>query len=123
MVNICIDTFLTIPNNSKVGKILWPSWIKDLIASIVIVLASINQVASVGSKIILEKDWIIVVSRTEKDRLANINSVLQTIDLTTFAIAPLVAGLIFEFISYWAVAVFIGGLNLVNVVLQIILLK
>ena len=110
-------------NAFKVGKNIWPLWIPDLIASITIVLAAMNQVASIGSKIILEKDWIIVVSRTEKDRLANINSVLQTIDLTTFAIAPLVAGLIFEFISYWAVALFIGGLNLVNVVLQIILLQ
>ena len=101
----------------------WPKWIPQLTAFLTILLAAVSQVASIGSKIILEKDWIVVVSRREKDRLAKINSVLQTIDLAAFAIAPLVAGLLFEFVNYWASAIFIGGWNLVSMVLQFILLK
>ena len=94
-----------------------------LVASVTILLAAISQIASVGSKIILEKDWIVVVSRQDEDCLAQINSVFTTIDLAAFAIAPLIAGLLFEFVSYWASAIFICGWNLISMGLQFILLK
>ena len=94
-----------------------------MVPIITIILADIGQIASVGSKIILEKDWIVVVSRKNDDRLAQINSVFRTIDLTTFAVAPLTAGLIFDFVNNWAAAIFIASWNLVSVIFEYILLK
>ncbi len=39
-----------------------PSWIGEAIPVVTIVLAAVAQVASVGSKIVVEKDWIVVIS-------------------------------------------------------------
>lgn len=39
-----------------------PSWVVEAIPIITIVLAAVAQVASVGSKIVVEKDWIVVIS-------------------------------------------------------------
>ena len=36
--------------------------LSNVIISVTIVLATISQVASVGSKIVVEKDWIVVIS-------------------------------------------------------------
>ena len=107
----------------QIGESYWPSWVPTLAKVVTILLADIAQVASVGSKIILEKDWIVVVSRNDEDRLAQINAVFRTIDLTTLSIAPLTAGLIFDFISNWAAAIFIAAWNLVSVIFEYLLLK
>ena len=107
----------------KVGESSWPTWLPTLAPIITIILADIAQVASVGSKIILEKDWIVVVSRNDDDRLAQINAVFRTIDLTTLSIAPLTAGLVFDFVSNWAAAIFIAIWNLVSVIFEYLLLK
>ena len=40
----------------------WPSWIVDGVPVIVIILATISRLASVGSKIVVEKDWVVVIS-------------------------------------------------------------
>ena len=107
----------------KVGEESWPSWLPTAAPIITIILATIAQVASVGSKIILEKDWIVVVSRNDDDRLAQINAVFRTIDLTTLSVAPLTAGLVFDFISNWAAAIFISVWNIVSVIFEYLLLK
>lgn len=46
----------------EIGKDSWPSWLPDAIPVITIILADIAQIASVGSKIVVEKDWIVVIS-------------------------------------------------------------
>ena len=40
----------------------WPSWIVEGVPVIVIILATISRLASVGSKIVVEKDWVVVIS-------------------------------------------------------------
>ena len=46
----------------KVGESSWPDWLPDAVPVITIFLAAIAQLASVGSKIVVEKDWIVVIS-------------------------------------------------------------
>ena len=46
----------------EVGKAYWPPWLPDIVPVITIILADIGQIASVGSKIVVEKDWIVVIS-------------------------------------------------------------
>ena len=106
----------------KLGQDSWPSWIPSVVPIITIILADIAHLGSVGSKILLEKDWIVVVSRKSQDRLAKINAVFTSIDLLAFMIGPLTAGLLFDFASYWVAATFIGILNLITLVIQFRLL-
>ena len=106
----------------KVEEEYWPTWLPTVTAIVTIILADVAQIGSIGSRIILEKDWIVVVSRKDDDRLAKINSVFTSIDLTAFLVGPLTAGLVFDFVSYWGAAVFIAVLNLVSLIFQYLLL-
>ena len=40
----------------------WTDWLPDVVPVVTIFLAAIAQLASVGSKIVVEKDWIVVIS-------------------------------------------------------------
>ena len=66
-----------------------------IVSTLAIVLASVGRLASSGVNIIIQKDWIVVVAGGDTDRLAAMNSILRTIELTTYAIAPAVAGCLF----------------------------
>ena len=46
----------------KIGENSWPTWLPQAVPIITIILADIAQIASVGSKIVVEKDWIVVIS-------------------------------------------------------------
>ena len=70
-----------------------PEWFDDLfkspeisvnvVSGVVIALATLANLASIGSKIVLEKDWVVVVAMNDPERLASMNAVFRTIDLTT----------------------------------------
>lgn len=61
--------------------------------------------------------------RDNDDRLAKVNAVFRTIDLATLSLAPLSAGLVFDFISNSAAAYFIAAWNMISVFLEYWLLK
>ena len=107
----------------KVGIEYWPSWIPDAVPIVTIILAAISQLASVGSKIVVEKDWIVVIADSNDDRLAQINAVFRTIDLTALTLSPLSAGLVFDLISNYAAAYFIAAWNVVSVIFEYLLLQ
>jgi iron-regulated transporter 1 len=88
---------------------------------ILIVFNVISNLASTGSKIAIEKDWVVVIAknlhkkainkmnndveetdeekRIFKKKLASVNATIRRIDLTTAIISPLVAGLIMSFFN------------------------
>ena len=107
----------------QVGQEHWPSWIPDVVPVITIILAALTQLASVGSKIVVEKDWIVVIAMNDDDRLAKINAVFRTIDLTALTLSPLSAGLVFDLVSNYAAAYFIAGWNVVSVIFEYLLLS
>ena len=78
--------------------------------------------ASQGSKIVVEKDWIVVIAREDNDRLAAMNSVFRTIDLTCLLVSPAVLGVVYDFIGPPAAAVFVAGWNVVSVFIEYALL-
>ena len=92
-----------------------PEWI---IPAIVILIAGIANLASVGSKIVVEKDWIVVVAGDDDNRLATMNAVFRTIDLTALVLSPSFAGLIFDFVSTEAAAAVIGIWNVISVAVE-----
>ncbi|CAG0887207.1 unnamed protein product, partial [Darwinula stevensoni] len=94
------------------------TWILVLMETVVIVLAAIAALASETSKIILEKDWIIVIAGNDNDRLANMNAVFRTIDLATFILAPTLVGAVMSFWNSVGAAIFLASWNLVSVIFE-----
>ena len=92
-----------------------PRWV---VPFIVILIANVGSLASVGQKIVVEKDWIVVVAGNNDNRLATMNAVFRTIDLTALVLSPSFAGLIFDFASAEVTAAVIGIWNLLSVVVE-----
>ena len=65
------------------GLRTWPEALVTAVPIVVILLAVVADLASVGSRIAVEKDWIVVISGNDNDQLAEMNSVFRTIDLVT----------------------------------------
>ena len=98
----------------------FPKWISP---TVVIVLSTIANLASVGLKITVEKDWIVLVAQDDEDRLAKLNATFRTIDLTCLVLTPMFAGFLFDFVSTVAAAMAIGGWNVVSVFVEYYFLK
>merc|ERR1719322_1414302 len=89
----------------------------------VITFSSIARLASSGTVIILQKDWIVVISENDTDYLAKMNSILRTIELTTYMLAPVISGQLFYFIGYIWTGIFIAGWNILSVICEYALLN
>merc|ERR1712038_2144862 len=87
-----------------------------------IILASMARLASSGVNIIIQKDWIVVIAENDTDRLAKMNSILRTIELTTYMLAPAAAGLLFTHLGFVVTGIVIAAWNLVSVSLEYLLL-
>ena len=93
-----------------------------IVSVVSILLASLARLASSGVNIIIQKDWIVVIANSDNDRLAKMNSILRTIELTTYMLAPAAGGLLFTYIGFVGTGVFIAAWNVFSVVLEYILL-
>merc|ERR1719219_2898933 len=87
-----------------------------------IIFASIARLASSGVNIIIQKDWIVVIAGNDTDRLAKMNSILRTIELTTYMLAPAAAGQLFTYLGFVLTGVIIAAWNVVSVCLEYLLL-
>jgi len=130
-------TFLTIQNTAVsvcalllAGFISYKSDIDEANLTLVtaavsvgaIVLASIARLASSGTNIIIQKDWIVVIAGEDTDQLAKMNSILRTIELTTYMLAPAAAGQLFTFFGFGYTGIIIAGWNIISVCLEYLLL-
>ena len=80
----------------------------------------IANLASVGSKISVEKDWVVVIAKGNKDFLAKMNSTLRTIDLLCLLVAPLLAGIVFDQVSFVIATLIVANKKKLNLELNII---
>lgn len=71
---------------------VWPQEITEAVPPITIIFAVIANLASVGTKIAVEKDWVVVIAGGNSDKLAKMNATFRTIDLLCLLVAPLLAG-------------------------------
>merc|ERR1712073_222648 len=86
-----------------------------IVSVLAIILASIARLSSSGVNIIIQKDWIVVIAENDTDRLAKMNSILRTIELTTYMLAPAAAGQLFTYLGFVLTGVFIAAWNVVSV--------
>eukprot|EP00095_Tigriopus_kingsejongensis_P004721 snap_masked-scaffold931_size79642-processed-gene-0.3 protein:Tk04721 transcript:snap_masked-scaffold931_size79642-processed-gene-0.3-mRNA-1 annotation:"putative ferroportin" len=96
------------------------SW--EMTALVAIAFGSVATLASVGSKILVEKDWVVIIAGGDDNRLATINATFRTIDLTCNVVAPILSGLVFQFTSYQMAAIGVGAWNLISMVVEYLLL-
>merc|ERR1712079_721646 len=93
-----------------------------IVSVLAIILASIARLSSSGVNIIIQKDWIVFIAAEDTDKLAKMNSILRTIELTTYMLAPAAGGLLFTYIGYIGTGIFIAVWNIVSVCLECTLL-
>ena len=92
------------------------------IIALLFLLALIANLASCGSKIVVEKDWIVVIAGGDDDKLAKLNSIFRTIDLVCLNLSPALAGVSFDYAGYPITAGIIATWNIVSVVVEFTLL-
>lgn len=96
----------------------WSDPVREAVPIVAILLAIVANLASIGSKIAVEKDWIVVISGNDNNKLASMNSVFRTIDLLCLLVAPALAGVVFDFLGNSWAAIFIGIWNIVSVMIE-----
>lgn len=97
----------------------WKTW---MVASLVIFVATVANLASTGSRIVVEKDWIVVIADGDDDRLAKMNAAFRTLDLTCNIAAPSLAGFLFYLIGNNSTAIAVGCWNVVSLIAEYLLL-
>ena len=83
-------------------------WVRLLVAVVTILLALVSDLAAAGSRIVVEKDWTVVIAAGSEDSLASLNSVFRSLDLVCANVTPVLAGLLFRCPSYLRIIVLRG---------------
>lgn len=117
---VCI--FFVITYKSEI-VVYWPDeGLLILCYAGIIMIAVVSTLASMGTKIAVQKDWIVEICGRDKDALASMSSTMRAIDLVTLTVAPILTGQIMTYASTSIGALFIGGWNLVSVFVEYYLL-
>lgn len=86
----------------------------------ILMMGAFAQVAAVGAKISIHKDWIIVLADGQPHRLTSLNTNMRRIDLICNILAPLLVGLI-SISSSTAAVTFVGVWSFISLFLEFIL--
>ncbi|CAG0892948.1 unnamed protein product [Darwinula stevensoni] len=99
------------------------TWAVAVAETAVIALAAVAALASETSKIIVQRDWVVVIAGGDNNQLANMNAVFRTIDQTTYVLAPTLVGAVMSFWKPAGAAVFLAAWNLLSVIFEYGLLR
>ncbi|CAL8094766.1 unnamed protein product [Orchesella dallaii] len=101
---------------------IWNGGLQIVIYAVSIGIAIIAELASMANKIVLEKDWIVILADGNEKKLANLNATMRTINLCCKVIAPLVVGQIIGTFNLVVGAIFMASWNVVSAVAEYYLL-
>lgn len=90
--------------------------------ALIIILGSLANLSGVGEKICVSKDWIVVLSKSNKDTLSKANALFRRIDLSVAILAPVGVGLLMSVVSDLAGIVFICAWDVVTMIVEYLLL-
>ncbi|OCT61384.1 solute carrier family 40 member 1 [Xenopus laevis] len=99
------------------------NWALTVCYILVIIIASIANIGSTATGIIIERDWIVVVAGGDKCTLAGMNATIRRIDQVTNILAPMAVGQIMTFASLETGCGFVSGWNLMSVCAEYVLLR
>ncbi|XP_035827010.1 solute carrier family 40 member 1 [Aplysia californica] len=80
---------------SELGTMI--SWLRHLFFAIIISLSVSSRLMKVARVIVVERDWIVEISKKDEDHLAVMTSTFRRIDLLTKILAPIVTGQIMTY--------------------------
>ncbi|XP_046645830.1 solute carrier family 40 member 1-like [Daphnia pulicaria] len=89
-------------------------WGLTAACSVIVILGTLAHLASVGSSIVVYKDWIAIIAEGDSQTLARMNSTCRSIDLATNMIAPIAVGQVMYFLSHIVAAVTIASWNVLS---------
>ncbi|KAJ9575057.1 hypothetical protein L9F63_007792 [Diploptera punctata] len=119
---ICASTVAIMFENWEKVSTLWDGSLLIILQIVVVTTAALSRVASIGTSIVMQKDWIVVLANGDLNQLAKVNSVFRSIDLTTQIVAPLIVGIVQDEISKLASAIMIAVWNIVSMCIEYYLL-
>jgi len=89
---------------------------------VVIILACFAQLAALGDKIVIERDWVVAIARTPEE-LAKMNVVFQSIDLACDTLVTVFVGMMIDTTGLATTAVVLAFWNMASAVLEYSLLQ
>lgn len=98
-------------------------WIFQISQISVIIFGAVAYLAGMASNICISKDWVVVIAKGDREKLASFNAVCRRIDLTTKICSPLIVGCIMAQMSDFIASVFIAVWNVVSMMLEYYLLR
>lgn len=117
MVCVCAALLVVITTQRQYFT-AWDGWSLILAEAGVILSACLAQIGTLGCKLAIEKDWIIVICGKDKTTLARMNSVLRTVDLSTEVLAPVIVGTVMTAFGLAAGGIVIAAWNVGSLLVE-----
>uniref|UniRef100_A0A0N4ZTH7 Solute carrier family 40 member n=1 Tax=Parastrongyloides trichosuri TaxID=131310 RepID=A0A0N4ZTH7_PARTI len=97
--------------------------IYDLLVYFGLILNALSEVASQGERMLLSKDWILVLINNDESKLSKKNATMTTLDQIMCITAPLIIGILLKNFDYSIVCATFTIWNLLSWIIEYILLK
>ncbi|EFJ20592.1 hypothetical protein SELMODRAFT_108593 [Selaginella moellendorffii] len=78
------------------------------------IFGAVGSLAGLGCNILLERDWVVSISRRRPDLLVEMNTTMRRIDLACKLLAPVFVGILMSSVSLLACIVLIAAWNLLS---------
>ncbi|XP_068248256.1 solute carrier family 40 member 1-like [Palaemon carinicauda] len=117
MVCVCA-AILVVMTTRRDYFMAWDGWALIVAEGFVILTACIAQIGTLGSKLTIEKDWILVICGQDQALLAGMNSVLRSLDLSTEVFAPVIVGAIMTNVGFAVGGIVIAAWNVGSLLVE-----
>jgi len=98
------------------------SW-QPVFICLAMLFSIIAGLASIATRISMEKDWIVVLYGNDSSHLATVNANVRTIDQVCQLCGPLLVGQLLFFSTYLTTALIVAGWNILSGIVELLLLR
>uniref|UniRef100_A0A0K0FTW1 Solute carrier family 40 member n=1 Tax=Strongyloides venezuelensis TaxID=75913 RepID=A0A0K0FTW1_STRVS len=95
----------------------------DLLMYIGLLLNGISEIASDGERMLLSKDWILVLINNDQSKLCEKNATMTTLDQSTCIVAPIFIGILLKNFNYDIICLIFMIWNLISWIAEYLLIK
>ncbi|CEF59788.1 Solute carrier family 40 member 1 [Strongyloides ratti] len=95
----------------------------DMLIYIGLILNSISEVASQAERMLLSKDWILVIIDNDKNKLSKKNATMTILDQIMCVIAPILIGILLKTINYDIICIIFMVWNLISWIIEYFLIR
>jgi len=98
------------------------SW-QPVFICLAMLFSIIAGLASIATRISMEKDWVVVLYGDDSSELATVNANVRTIDQVCNLCGPLLVGQLLFFSTYLTTALIVAGWNILSGIVELLLLR